>query len=98
MAYHILHHFAQCVGGCQVTDSINKLETMGILITSTDEKGSTLLTVLPLDEALERAHIRHFDERREVGAWTTDNYSYLTCTQLAQAACSAPLLAAGAHP
>jgi hypothetical protein len=52
----------------QVTDSINKLEAMGILTVSHDEKGTTLLTVLPLDEAADKAHIRNFDERREVSA------------------------------
>ncbi|KXZ53848.1 hypothetical protein GPECTOR_6g766 [Gonium pectorale] len=52
----------------EVTDSVLKLERMGLLRTVMgDKQGEKLLQVVPLDQALEKAHVRHFDEAQETG-------------------------------
>ena len=49
----------------EVTDALGKLKRMGILSEDAeDDKGNRLLRVLPLDLALEAAHINKFDESR----------------------------------
>ncbi len=51
----------------EVCDSITKLERMGLLTSSADEQtGRSMLQVLPLEQALDQAHVRNFDEAREV--------------------------------
>ena len=55
----------------EVTDALGKLKRMGILSEdSEDDKGIRLLRVLPLDLALEAAHINKFDESRYMAVMT----------------------------
>ncbi|GLC44868.1 hypothetical protein PLESTM_001656100 [Pleodorina starrii] len=51
----------------EVIDSITKLERLGLVHSTRGEDGVRRLQALPLDLALEKAHVRHFDESREVG-------------------------------
>ncbi|GAX77669.1 hypothetical protein CEUSTIGMA_g5112.t1 [Chlamydomonas eustigma] len=48
----------------EVTDALEKLRRMSILDGGDDE--DRIFQVLPLDQAVEKAHIRQFDEAREV--------------------------------
>ena len=57
----------------EVTDALDKLEKMSILEHCEGEE-SRLFKVLPLDQAVEQAHVRHFDESRwahgrSAGVW-----------------------------
>ncbi|KAJ9521771.1 hypothetical protein QJQ45_015305 [Haematococcus lacustris] len=56
----------------EVGDSIDKLEKMGILTKEVTPEGVTMLQVLPLDKALDQAHVRNFNEQREVEGARTD--------------------------
>ncbi|KAJ9521977.1 hypothetical protein QJQ45_024861 [Haematococcus lacustris] len=56
----------------EVGDSIDKLEKMGILTKEVTSEGVTMLQVLPLDKALDQAHVRNFNEQREVEGARTD--------------------------
>ncbi|GLI71454.1 hypothetical protein VaNZ11_016674 [Volvox africanus] len=51
----------------EVLDSISKLERLGLVHTTRGADGVRRLQALPLDLALEKAHVRHFDESREAG-------------------------------
>ncbi|KAG2492511.1 hypothetical protein HYH03_009176 [Edaphochlamys debaryana] len=51
----------------EVTDSIKKLERMSLLTVTISPSQEKMLTVLPLDQAVDKAHVRHFNEGRETG-------------------------------
>eukprot|EP00198_Chlamydomonas_reinhardtii_P013257 XP_001702594.1 predicted protein [Chlamydomonas reinhardtii] len=51
----------------EVTDSIGKLERLGLLHTVAAEGGEKMLQVVPLEQAVEKAHVKYFDESKETG-------------------------------
>ncbi|KAG2433179.1 hypothetical protein HYH02_012721 [Chlamydomonas schloesseri] len=51
----------------EVTDSIGKLERLGLLNTVITESGEKMLQVVPLEQAVEKAHVKNFDESKETG-------------------------------
>ncbi|GIL59453.1 hypothetical protein Vafri_14138 [Volvox africanus] len=51
----------------EVLDSISKLERLGLVHITRGADGVRRLQALPLDLALEKAHVRHFDESKEAG-------------------------------
>lgn len=48
----------------EVTDALEKLRRMGILSEDCDDEDCKVLKVLPLDQAVDAAHINKFDETR----------------------------------